>query len=226
LSPHPKLLLISFDGFRYDLLNATWTPNIYKWANRSSWFVNGVRSQYVTYTAPNHMSIVTGMHEQDHGIVSNYFYEPENGKFFDYFNLTQKEGVVNKSLDTSWYKGDPIWLANERFEASRRSVSFYWPSGEASYSKPPHKPSLYREWRGYRNLSAWMTDVDDIVKLFTDEKDPINFLAWYIAEPDHTLHKNGFYNGELRKIIHQLDELFGYLVARLQDTGLENIVNV
>ncbi|KAK6029132.1 methyltransferase domain protein [Ostertagia ostertagi] len=145
---------------------------------------------------------------------------------FDYFNLTQKEGVVNKSLDTSWYKGDPIWLANERFEASRRSVSFYWPSGEASYSKPPHKPSLYREWRGYRNLSAWMTDVDDIVKLFTDEKDPINFLAWYIAEPDHTLHKNGFYNGELRKIIHQLDELFGYLVARLQDTGLENTVNV
>ncbi|PIO57334.1 hypothetical protein TELCIR_21259 [Teladorsagia circumcincta] len=71
-----------------------------------------------------------------------------------------------------------------------------------------------------------MVDVDDLVKLFTDEKEPINFLAWYIAEPDHTLHKNGFYNGELRKIIHQLDELFGYLVARLQDSGLENLVNV
>ncbi|KAK5983618.1 hypothetical protein GCK32_004167 [Trichostrongylus colubriformis] len=226
LSPHPKLLLISFDGFRYDLLNATWTPNIYKWANRSSWFVNGVRSQYVTYTAPNHMSIVTGLHEPDHGIVSNYFYDPATGKVFDYFNSTQEAGVVNASLDMSWYKGDPIWLTNERSDSSRRSVSFYWPNGEAPFPQEPHKPSLYRAWKDYRNLTQWMGDVDDIVNLFTDDKDPINFLAWYIAEPDHTLHKNGFYNGALRPMIHQLDELFGYLVAKLHDSGLESELNV
>ncbi|VDO78017.1 unnamed protein product [Heligmosomoides polygyrus] len=226
LSPHPKLILISFDGFRYDLLNATMTPNIYKWATRSAWFVNGSRSEYVTYTAPNHMSIVTGLHEENHGIVSNYFYDTATGKSFDYFNSTQKEGVVNASLDVSWYKGDPIWLTNERFEASRRSASFYWPNGEAPFPFAPHRPWKYREWSRFRNLSEWMSDVDEIVDLFTNEKDPVNFVAWYIAEPDHTLHTNGFYNGELPKKIHQLDELFGYFVAKLRDSGLENVVNV
>ncbi|KHJ77655.1 hypothetical protein OESDEN_22725 [Oesophagostomum dentatum] len=80
LSTHPKLILISFDGFRYDLLNATMCPNIFKWAARSTWFVNGVRSQYITVTAPNHMSIVTGLREEEHGIVANSFWDTSTGK--------------------------------------------------------------------------------------------------------------------------------------------------
>ncbi|VDL78003.1 unnamed protein product [Nippostrongylus brasiliensis] len=226
LSPHPKLILISFDGFRHDLLNATWTPNIHKWATRSSWFVSGSRSQYVTNTAPNHMSIVTGLHEDAHGIVSNYFYDIATGKSFDYFNSTQKQGVVNASLDASWYKADPIWLTNERFETTRRSATFYWPNGEAPFPFPPHKPSMYRQWVTYGNLSRWMSDVDEIVDMFTRKDNPVNFVAWYVAEPDHTLHTNGFYNGELRKVIHQLDEVFGYFVAKLHDSGLDKLVDV
>lgn len=78
---------------------------------------------------------LSGLHEENHGIVSNYFYDTATGKrwgvcctvclyyarflvsfySFDYFNSTQKEGVVNASLDVSWYKGDPIWLTNERW---------------------------------------------------------------------------------------------------------------
>ncbi|EPB69709.1 methyltransferase domain protein [Ancylostoma ceylanicum] len=226
LSPHPKLILISFDGFRYDLLNATMCPNIFKWAVRSSWFANGSRSQYVTYTAPNHMSIVTGLHEEDHGIVSNYFWDTDTGKFFDYFNSTKRQGVVNESLDISWYLGEPVWLTNEKSDSTRRSATFYWPNGEAPFPSPPHRPSIHRQWKDFRNLTEWMTDVDAIIDLFTNEEDPVNFVAWYVAEPDHTLHLNGFYNGELRKKIHQLDQLFGYFVAKLHDSGLEDVVNV
>ncbi|KAL6738558.1 hypothetical protein Aduo_012097 [Ancylostoma duodenale] len=226
LSPHPKLILISFDGFRYDLLNATMCPNIFKWAIRSSWFVNGSRSQYVTYTAPNHMSIVTGLHEEDHGIVSNYFWDTDTGKFFDYFNSTKRQGVVNESLDSSWYLGEPVWLTNEKSDSTRRSASFYWPNGEASFPSPPHRPSIHRQWKDFRNLTEWMTDVDAIIDLFTNEENPVNFVAWYVAEPDHTLHLNGFYNGELRKKIRQLDQLFGYFVAKLHGSGLEDVVNV
>ncbi|KHJ92994.1 methyltransferase domain protein, partial [Oesophagostomum dentatum] len=52
------------------------------------------------------------------------------------------------------------------------------------------------------------------------------YLCRYVAEPDHVLHLNGFYNGKLRKMIQQLDELFGYFIAKLQDTGLEDQINV
>ncbi|ETN71519.1 type I phosphodiesterase / nucleotide pyrophosphatase, partial [Necator americanus] len=201
-------------------------PSIFKWATQSSWFVNGSQSQYVTYTAPNHMSIVTGLHEVDHGIVSNYFWDTATNRFFDYFNSTRKEGVVNASMDSSWYLGEPIWLTNERSGNMRRSASFYWPNGEVSFSTPPHKPWIYKQWEGFRNLTQWMADADAIIDLFTSDENPVNFVSWYVAEPDHTLHMNGFYNGELRKKIRQLDQLFGYFIAKLHDSGLENTINI
>ncbi|KAJ1359567.1 hypothetical protein KIN20_018332 [Parelaphostrongylus tenuis] len=172
------------------------TPNIHRWASNWSWFKNGVRSQFVTYTAPNHMSIVTGLHEQDHGIVGNYFYETTTGKFYDYFNLTGKQGIVNASLDPSWYKAEPIWIANEKYDSSRRSAAFYWPNGDAPFPSPPHRPFFYKQWTTYGNLSDWMSDVDAIADAFLSKKNPVNFVAWYVAEPDHTLHENGFYNAD------------------------------
>uniref|UniRef100_A0A0K0DIE8 Bis(5'-adenosyl)-triphosphatase n=1 Tax=Angiostrongylus cantonensis TaxID=6313 RepID=A0A0K0DIE8_ANGCA len=224
LSPHPKLLLISFDGFRYDLLNGTMTPNIYRWAINSTWFKNGSKSQFVTYTAPNHMSIVTGLQEVKHGIVGNYFYDTTTGKLFDYFNLTGKEGVINASLDSSWYEGEPVWLTNEKSDSSRRSATFYWPHGDVHFRTSPHRPFFYKQWTTYGNLSQWMSDVDDIVDAFMSEEHPVNYVAWYVAEPDHTLHTNGFYNGELQKMLHELDELFGYLLAKFRETSLENSI--
>ncbi|VDM67733.1 unnamed protein product [Strongylus vulgaris] len=200
-------------------------PNIFKWAVRSSWFVNGSRSQYVTYTAPNHMSIVTGLREESHGIISNYFWDTATGNF-DYFNSTRQQGVVNASLDSSWYLGEPIWLTNEKADITRRSASFYWPNGEASFPSPPHKPYMYKQWTGFGNLSTWMSDVDNIIEMFNSRENPVNFVSWYIAEPDHTLHGNGFYNGELRKVVSKLDKLFGYFIAKLRDSGLEDHVNV
>ena len=72
--------------------------------------------QYVTYTAPNHMSIMTGLREDSHGIVSNYFYDPATKEqcvrlamfseiilsSFDLFNMTYAPGAVNKSLVPHW----------------------------------------------------------------------------------------------------------------------------
>jgi predicted AlkP superfamily pyrophosphatase or phosphodiesterase len=75
LSEHPLLLLISLDGFRHDLLNRSTTPNLYKLADSGALFVKGVRSQTITFTAPNHQSISTGLLEQHHGIVGNTFYD-------------------------------------------------------------------------------------------------------------------------------------------------------
>ncbi|KJH45963.1 hypothetical protein DICVIV_07964 [Dictyocaulus viviparus] len=34
-------------------------PNIYQFARSGSWFINGVKPQFVTYTSTNHMGMVT-----------------------------------------------------------------------------------------------------------------------------------------------------------------------
>ncbi|PIC33723.1 hypothetical protein B9Z55_013603 [Caenorhabditis nigoni] len=226
LSRHPKLLLISFDGFRYDLLKEGLVPNIHKWATMSTWFTSGVKSQYVTYTAPNHMSIATGMYEEEHGIVGNYFFDSQTKKMFDYFNSTGKEGAVNASQADFWYNADPIWLTNERWESSRRSASFYWPNGESPFPYLPHKPKVAKPWTIVGDLKSWMQDADDVIDAFTREKEPVNFLAWYVAEPDHTLHGNGFHNKEIEKTLKQLDDLFLYFIKKFDDNNLGSDVNI
>lgn len=113
--------------------------------------LQGVKSQFISLTAPNHMSIVTGLHPQKHGIVSNEFYDPDlkkllvflsKGNLFSYdvFNLTQTPGVVATARESEWYFGEPIWLTNEKAAASRRSASIRWPAGEATLSQAPHQP--------------------------------------------------------------------------------------
>uniref|UniRef100_A0A8R1DPY1 AP3A hydrolase n=1 Tax=Caenorhabditis japonica TaxID=281687 RepID=A0A8R1DPY1_CAEJA len=226
LSSHPKLLLISFDGFRYDLLNHRLVPNLHKWATQSTWFTSGVKSQFVTHTAPNHMSIATGLYEEEHGIVANNFFDSETWKMFDYFNFTHKEGVLNASQAEFWYTADPIWLKNERLDRSRRSASFYWPNGESPFPYFPHRPKIAKPWTVVGDLESWMRDVDDIIDAFTREKEPVNFVAWYVGEPDYTLHGNGFFNGELEKTLKTLDELFLYFIKKFDDNNLGSEVNI
>ncbi|GMT26208.1 hypothetical protein PFISCL1PPCAC_17505, partial [Pristionchus fissidentatus] len=213
-----RVILISFDGFRHDLLNASTAPFITQWANGGVWFTQGLKSQYVTYTAPNHLSIITGLREDGHGIVSNYFYDPDTKAHYDLFNMTKREGVVNESLSEEWYGGEPIWITNQK--AGGESVVMYWPAGNAVWKGEPGTATWSKEWSVYGDLKSWMADVDEVVDKL--EANPKNTLAaLYVAEPDHTLHTYGFFfEGQLLKKIEQLDKLFRYLVKKLEDRNL------
>ncbi|GMT26142.1 hypothetical protein PFISCL1PPCAC_17439, partial [Pristionchus fissidentatus] len=60
-SEHERILLITLDGFRNDLLNETTTPFLHRWIKNGTHFVNGVYSQVPADTGPNHESIATGL---------------------------------------------------------------------------------------------------------------------------------------------------------------------
>ncbi|GMR50743.1 hypothetical protein PMAYCL1PPCAC_20938, partial [Pristionchus mayeri] len=215
-----KVLLISFDGFRHDCLNDTFVPNIHRWAQNSSWFTNGVMSQRITMTAPNHLSIITGLTEKDHGIVGNFFYDEEKREVFDPYNGTGKAGVVEDSETAKWFRGDPIWSVNQR--QGGQSAVFYWPVGDFETANVQGVDA--RPWREMGNLEKWKRDVDDILNLMDNGT---NFVAWYIAEPDSTLHKRGFYyDGAFAKVMSTLDEVFGYLQEQLDVRARRSDTNV
>lgn len=44
-------------------------------------------------------------------------------------------------------------------------------------------------------------------------------LHRYVSEPDHTLHEQGFHNGKINEALHQLDLLFRYIVAKLENNA-------
>jgi predicted AlkP superfamily pyrophosphatase or phosphodiesterase len=70
----PYVILISFDGFRWDYANRGITPNI------DSMKANGVsaislRPDFPSITFPNHYSIITGMYPENQGLIANTFYD-------------------------------------------------------------------------------------------------------------------------------------------------------
>lgn len=103
-----KLLLVSFDGFRHDYIDIHDLKNfkrLHSLGFRTKW----IQNQMVTKTFPNHWSIVTGLYEESHGIISNKFFAPELNKEFNAFARP-----AWKSWDPKFWKGEPIWKTNEK----------------------------------------------------------------------------------------------------------------
>ncbi|MDP3581608.1 MAG: alkaline phosphatase family protein, partial [Ignavibacteria bacterium] len=71
----PYVLLVSFDGFRWDYLNRGITPNLTKVITKGISAIS-FRPSFPSKTFPNHQSIITGMYPAHHGIYANSFFDP------------------------------------------------------------------------------------------------------------------------------------------------------
>jgi predicted AlkP superfamily pyrophosphatase or phosphodiesterase len=66
----PNLILISFDGFRWDYLENHTLPFIQKYFVENGAKVNrGIKSAFTTVTFPNHWTLATGFYPESHGII-------------------------------------------------------------------------------------------------------------------------------------------------------------
>jgi len=75
LNRHPKLVVFSFDGFRYDYLRKGNAPTLTR-LKREGVTTPYMIPQFTTKTFPNHQSIVTGLYPENHGIVENSVFDP------------------------------------------------------------------------------------------------------------------------------------------------------
>ena len=99
-----KLLIISFDGFRWDYLQKTNTPNFDKFLRGGVHARLGLKNAFVTNTFPNHFTLVTGMWENIHGIINNEMYDPV-------LNETFAPWMKKALSDPAWFSvgAEPIW---------------------------------------------------------------------------------------------------------------------
>jgi predicted AlkP superfamily pyrophosphatase or phosphodiesterase len=70
----PTVILVSLDAFRWDYAERAATPAL------DSIAATGVRAKglipvFPSKTFPNHYSIVTGLYPDNHGVISNVFYD-------------------------------------------------------------------------------------------------------------------------------------------------------
>src|SRR5690554_7046622 len=117
----PYVVLVSFDGFRYDYLDRHPTPNFDRVA-QAGVRADGLVPAFPTLTFPNHYTIATGMYPGHHGLLGNTIYDPE---FDALYTMGNREAVE----DGRWYGGEPIWVTAET--QGMVAASYFWVGSEA-----------------------------------------------------------------------------------------------
>ncbi|XP_052187721.1 uncharacterized protein LOC127798294 [Diospyros lotus] len=209
--PHPVVLLISSDGFRFGYQHKTLTPNLHRLIKNGTEADNGLIPVFPTLTFPNHYSIVTGLYPSYHGIINNHFVDPETGDAF-----------TMRSHEPKWWLGEPLWetVANHGLKAA----TYFWPGSEV------HKGSWTcpKDFCQFYNGSVPFEDrVDTILQYFDLPIDEIPvFMTLYFEDPDHQGHQVGPDDPEITEAVAEIDAMIGRLILGLETRGVFEDVTI
>jgi predicted AlkP superfamily pyrophosphatase or phosphodiesterase len=206
------IILVSFDGFRWDYMEKTDTPNLDRLAS------NGVRAEaliscFPSKTFPNHYSIVTGLYPENHGIIANTMYDPE---FDATFSLGNREEVQNGR----WWGGEPIWVTAEK--QGLKTLCNFWPGSEAEIRGM--RPTYWTEYDGDVPNKKRV----DLVLQYLDKpkKDRPHFYTIYFSDTDDYGHLGGPDSSSINIAIQECDARMGQLIEGLKKRNLLDKVNI
>lgn len=208
----PYVLLISFDGFRWDYVNRNITPNINELSKRGVTALS-LKPVFPTKTFPNHISIITGMYPENHGIIANEFIDVKNNDEYKMWDTS----IVRKS---KWYKGEAFW------ETARKqgiiSASYFWPSSDID--DPGKRPNHYHVYEHNRPYADRITGVLDWFNLPYNERP--HFITLYFDLTDGIGHEFGPVSEEINFAIMQIDSLVAFITNGLKEINLIDSLNI
>ena len=201
------VILVSLDGFRYDYPAKYGAPHIQSMAKDGASAPEGMLPSYPSLTFPNHLTLVTGLYPEHHGIVANSFYDAARDDTYVY---TQSK----TNSDGSWYGGTPLWSLAE--QQGMRSACFFWPGSEAEIAGK--RPSYYLK---FDNKIDDKKRVDQVLAWLAlpPEQRP-HFITLYYSNVDHEGHEHGPDSDEVRAAVHHVDEMIGDLQAGIAASKL------
>ncbi|KAM7382224.1 hypothetical protein PAMA_012879 [Pampus argenteus] len=215
-STRNKLLLISFDGFRWDYDQYVDTPNLDNMAQ------DGVKAEYVTppfvtMTSPSHFTLLSGRYIENHGVIHNMW-----------FNTTTREKKkyhATQFVDSYWDNGSlPIWITAQR--QGLKAGSLHFPGTAATYKgeavRVRQVEPLYYD---YSNETDWRLNIDKVIGEWFYQQD-LNFVSLYFGEPDLAGHEYGPDSPECMEMVQQVDRAVGYIRDKIQHYGLTDRLNI
>ncbi|MFT3933830.1 MAG: ectonucleotide pyrophosphatase/phosphodiesterase [Chitinophagaceae bacterium] len=202
----PYVILISADGFRYDLADKWNAQNLIRLRN------SGVAADYMqpsfpSLTFPNHYTIVTGLYPAHHGLTDNSFYD---GQRKAWYGMSNKVAVA----DSSWYGGTPLWVLAE--QQQMLSASFYWVASEAAIQGV--RPTYYYNYNDKIDIDSRINIVKNWLQLPADKRP--HLVTFYFPQVDHEEHTYGANSPEAGKAVQFIDESVGKLVAAIDSLHL------
>ena len=209
----PLLILVSFDGFRWDYLDRAPAPNLHRLANRGV-RARGLIPSFPSKTFPNHYTLVTGLYPGHHGVVANTMRDVPTGRLF---SLSRKAEVRDAMW---WTDGTPLWVTAER--EKRRTGTMFWPGSEAVIGGV--RPSY---WVPYDELMSGVARVDQVLRwLDLPRAQRPSFLTLYFEDTDDAGHRQGPDSDAVRAAVERLDGYLGRLLQGLERRGLAQRANV
>jgi len=210
--PQPYVLIISFDGLRWDYVERNISPNIAELSKRGV-TASSLRPVFPTKTFPNHISIITGMYPENHGIIANEFVDIENN---DEYKMWDKSIASN----SKWYKGEAFW------ETARKhgiiTASYFWPSSAVDDSEK--RPDYFHVYEHDRPYPERITSVLNWFNLPYEERP--HFVTLYFDLTDGVGHEFGPESEEIDMAIGQLDSLVGLLNKGFRKINLLDSINI
>jgi len=197
----PIVVLISLDGTRPADLGLEGLPTFAALA-RSGASAARMIPVFPSNTFPNHVSLVTGVKPERHGIVSNVFEDPERGKF-SYEN------------DPSWIEAEPLWSILDRHGIS--SAAYHWVGSEGPWrnGRGPrswvHFKSGVSERRKVEQILAWLDE---------PAAQAPGFISAWFRGADSKGHRFGPDSKETAKALRKQDGALGELVEGITQRGL------
>ena len=198
----PVVILISLDGTRPADLNARDLPVLMGLADR------GLRAERLlpvlpTNTFPNHVTLVTGVAPERHGIVNNLFIDPERG-FFERDNIP------------SWIQVEPLWSLLERRGIT--SAAYHWVGSEGRW--PGGRAPRY--WMPFSKGTPEFTKVEKILEWLSlpDPDARPRFVTAWFRGGDHAGHHHGPGHSRVQTDLREQDLAIAALWNGLSERGL------
>ena len=204
-SDRPTVILISVDGLHPDYLERGVSPTL---ARLKAEGASGpMRPSFPSVTFPNHYTLVTGKHPDNHGIVGNTMVDDELGRF----SLGNAAAVTDRRW---WDQAEPIWVTAEK--AGLTTGTMFWPGSEAAIQGV--RPTY---WTKFDQAMPGDARVDQVLAwLDRPEGERPDFATLYFDIVDTAGHNHGPDADETTAALASVDGSIARLIAGLEARGL------
>jgi predicted AlkP superfamily pyrophosphatase or phosphodiesterase len=198
--PPSTVILISLDGTRP--IDLERDPDLTHFAElrRRGARASRMLPVFPTNTFPNHVTLVTGVAPDVHGIVNNSFVDPERGEF-------------DKEADPTWLLAEPLWSLLAKQGVT--SASFHWVGSEGPWTSGRGP----RYWKPFDESVPANEKFDQVLAWLSGPEPRPRLITVWLKGADGPGHRKGIGTPEARRALFAQDQAVGKLVAALDARG-------
>jgi len=202
----PYVVMVSFDGFRYDYVEKYNTPNFKEFIRQGA-AAEMMLPSFPSKTFPNHYTLVTGLYPGNHGLVDNTFYDKGRDTFYSIRQLEKVE-------DPYFYGGLPLWQLVQ--QNGMKSASYFWVGSETPIGG--QFPTYYHRFDDTVPHKNRVNAVFDWLKL--PEAERPHLITIYFSMVDTQGHEYGPNGLKTKEAVMEADSLVGMIVEGLKKIDL------